>query len=49
MTNWALCFIHRSFNAGIQSTQRIEGYNALIKQSVNKSITLFELSNNIKK
>ena len=47
MTNWALCFIHRSFNAGIQSTQHVEDYNTLIKQSVNKTTTLFELDNQI--
>ncbi len=41
--SWALCYTYRSFNAGIQSTQRVEGYNALIKKSVSKSTTLFEL------
>ena len=43
VTSWALCFTHRSFNAGIQSTQRVESYNALIKKSVRGSTTLFEL------
>ena len=43
MTSWALCYTHRSFNAGIQSTQRVESYNSLIKWSVKTSTTLFEL------
>ena len=47
VTSWALCFTHRSFNAGIQSTQRVESYNALIKQSVKSSTTLFELDTQI--
>src|SRR5881275_2631227 len=34
VTSWALCYTHRSFNAGIQSTQRVESYNSLIKRSV---------------
>ncbi|CAG8675883.1 14424_t:CDS:2 [Rhizophagus irregularis] len=43
VTGWALCFTHRSFNAGVQSTQRVESYNALIKKSVGSSTTLYEL------
>src|SRR5277367_5618593 len=43
VTNWALCFTHRSFNAGIQSTQHVKSYNALIKKSVKSSTTLYEL------
>ena len=43
VTSWALCHTSRSFNAGIQSTQRVEGYNSLIKRSVKSSATLFEL------
>jgi len=38
-----LCFTHRSFNAGVQSTQRVESYNSLIKRSVKTSTTLYEL------
>jgi hypothetical protein len=47
VTSWALCYTHRSFNAGIQSTSRVESYNALIKRSVRSSITLFELDTEI--
>jgi hypothetical protein len=43
VTSWTLCFTHRSFNAGIQSTQRVESYNALIKRSLKRSTTLLEL------
>ena len=47
VTSWALCHTSRLFNAGIQSTQRIEGYNLLIKRSVKSSATLFELDTHI--
>ncbi|CAB4490355.1 unnamed protein product [Rhizophagus irregularis] len=47
VTGWALCFTHRSFNAGVQSTQRVESYNALIKKSVGRSTTLYELDTQI--
>jgi hypothetical protein len=47
VTSWALCHTSRSFNAGIQSTQRVEGYNSLIKRSVKSSTTLFELDTHI--
>src|SRR5437763_17164966 len=47
VTSWVLCYTHRSFNAGIQSTQRVESYNSLIKQSVKSSSTLLELDAHI--
>ncbi|CAB5362544.1 unnamed protein product [Rhizophagus irregularis] len=47
VNSWALCYTHRSFNAGIQSTSRVESYNALIKRSVRSSTTLFELDTEI--
>ncbi|PKC06303.1 hypothetical protein RhiirA5_419745 [Rhizophagus irregularis] len=28
---WALCFTHCAFNAGMQSTQRVESYNGIIQ------------------
>ena len=31
ITSWALCHTNQSFNAGIQSTQRVKGYNLLVK------------------
>ncbi|KAF0468347.1 protein far1-related sequence 5-like [Gigaspora margarita] len=34
---WAFCYISRVFTAGMQSTQRVEGQNAIIKSSVNGS------------
>lgn len=47
VTSWALCHTSRSFNAGTQSTQRVEGYNSLIKRSIKSSSTLFELDMHI--
>src|SRR3954449_3086773 len=47
VTNWALCFTHRSFNAGIQSTQQVKSYNVLIKKSVRSSTILYELDTQI--
>ncbi len=47
VTSWALCYTHRSFNAGIQSTQRVKSYNSLIKRSVKSSSTLLELDAHI--
>ncbi|CAG8696555.1 3603_t:CDS:2, partial [Rhizophagus irregularis] len=47
VTSWALCHTSRSFNAGIQSIQRIEDYNSLIKRLVKSSATLFELDTHI--
>ncbi|CAG8856024.1 30465_t:CDS:1, partial [Gigaspora margarita] len=32
---WALCYVSKVFTAGMQSTQRVEGQNAIIKNSVN--------------
>src|SRR5207248_573409 len=45
--SWTLYYIHRSFNAGIQSIQHVESYNSLIKQSVKSSSTLLELDAHI--
>ncbi|CAG8565906.1 6030_t:CDS:2 [Funneliformis mosseae] len=47
VTSWALCYTSRLFNVGIQSTQRVEGYNSLIKRLVKSSATLFELDTHI--
>ncbi|CAG8696829.1 4267_t:CDS:10, partial [Funneliformis caledonium] len=46
---WVLCFTHRAFNAGIQSTQRIESYNSIIKNNVNGSSSLTELEHTIER
>jgi hypothetical protein len=46
---WVLCFTHRAFNGGIQSTQRVESYNSIIKNHVNGSSSLIELESVIEK
>ncbi|CAG8584661.1 6862_t:CDS:2, partial [Racocetra fulgida] len=46
---WALCFTHCAFNADVQSTQRVESYNAIIKNKVNGSSSLTELEHTIEK
>ncbi|CAG8790622.1 12157_t:CDS:2, partial [Racocetra fulgida] len=46
---WALCFTHRAFNASVQSTQRVESYNGIIKTQVNGLSSLLELENSIKR
>ncbi|CAG8737050.1 226_t:CDS:2, partial [Cetraspora pellucida] len=43
VTGWALCYTHRSFNSGIQSTQCVETYNSLIKRSIKTSTMLYDL------
>jgi len=47
--SWVLCFTHRAFNAGIQSIQRVESYNAIIKNNINGTSTLSELERTIEK
>ncbi|CAB4442956.1 unnamed protein product [Rhizophagus irregularis] len=47
VTSWALCYTHRSFNGGTQSTQRAESYNSLIKRSLKVTTTLYELDTQI--
>src|SRR5256884_3202649 len=47
VTSWALCYTHRSLNAGNQTNQRVESYNSLIKRLVKSSTTLFELDTQI--
>jgi len=44
---WVLCYTHRAFNAGVQSTQRVESYNGIIKNNVNGSSSLLELAENV--
>ncbi|CAB4425493.1 unnamed protein product [Rhizophagus irregularis] len=46
---WALCFTHRAFNAGVQSTQCVESYNGIIKNNVNGSSSLMELERTIER
>ncbi|CAG8675885.1 19562_t:CDS:2, partial [Gigaspora margarita] len=46
---WALCHTSKIFTAGMQSIQRVEGQNAIIKNSVNSSTTLINLVKYINK
>ncbi|CAG8725183.1 9737_t:CDS:2, partial [Cetraspora pellucida] len=41
--SWAVCYTQTRFTAGIQSTQRVEGINAIIKREVSHSSTLLHL------
>ncbi|CAG8782229.1 2866_t:CDS:2, partial [Racocetra fulgida] len=41
---WVLAFTHRFFNCGIQSTQRVEVYNAILKKLLNGTRSLMEVS-----
>ncbi|CAG8676923.1 7231_t:CDS:2, partial [Cetraspora pellucida] len=41
--SWAICYTQTRFTAGIQSTQRVEGMNAIIKKEVSHSSTLLHL------
>ncbi|CAG8722541.1 11565_t:CDS:2, partial [Racocetra fulgida] len=44
-----LCFTHCAFNAGVQSTQRFESYNAIIKKQANGLSSLLELVYNVER
>ncbi|CAB5310046.1 unnamed protein product [Rhizophagus irregularis] len=46
---WALYFTHCAFNAGVQSTQRVESYNGIIKNNINGSSSLIELERTIER
>ncbi|CAG8658331.1 8607_t:CDS:2, partial [Scutellospora calospora] len=46
---WALCFTHCAFNAGIQSMQRVESYNRIIKENINRNSSLLELEDAIER
>ncbi|CAG8830350.1 22999_t:CDS:2, partial [Cetraspora pellucida] len=41
--SWAVCYTQTHFTASIQSTQRVEGINAIIKREVSHSLTLLYL------
>jgi hypothetical protein len=40
---WAFSYISRIFTGGIQSTQRVEGQNVIIKSAINSHISLLDL------
>ncbi|PKY56945.1 hypothetical protein RhiirA4_428615 [Rhizophagus irregularis] len=42
--SWARCYTATTFVAGVQSTQRVEGYNSVIKRVVNGNTTLWQLA-----
>ncbi|CAG8812841.1 10041_t:CDS:1, partial [Gigaspora rosea] len=46
---WVLCYISKVFTAGMQSTQRVEGQNTIIKNLVNGSTSLINLARHINK
>ncbi|CAB4395149.1 unnamed protein product [Rhizophagus irregularis] len=42
-SSWAKSYLPFQFNAGIQSTQSVESFNALIKKSLNSASTLCDI------
>jgi hypothetical protein len=42
--SWARCYTATTFVAGVQLTQRVEGYNSVIKRVVNGNTTLWQLA-----
>ena len=47
--SWARSYFPFQFSAGIQSTQSVESFNAIIKKAVNSSSTLCDLEKAINK
>ncbi|CAB4384436.1 unnamed protein product [Rhizophagus irregularis] len=45
--SWASCYINKIFNCGINSTQRIESLNCLLKDTVQKNFFLCQLESEI--
>ena len=43
-TSWAKAYTSKMFTAGIQSTSRTEGYNAVLKKQITSSATLCDLA-----
>ncbi|PKY62133.1 hypothetical protein RhiirA4_488071 [Rhizophagus irregularis] len=41
--SWARCYLKQIFTAGIESTSRVEGMNAIIKKTVRSNSTLYQL------
>lgn len=46
---WALCFTHKAFNAGIQSTQRVESYNAIFKENLSGVSSLVDVERTVER
>ena len=47
--SWAKSYTPFQFNAGIQSTQSVESFNAIIKKAINSSSTLCDVEKAINK
>ena len=47
--SWAKCYTPFQFNAGIQSTQSVESFNAIIKKALNSASTLCDVEKAIDK
>jgi MULE transposase domain len=47
--SWAKCYTPFQFNAGIQSTQSVESFNAIIKKALNSTSTLCDVEKAIDK
>src|SRR5437763_7868607 len=47
--SWAKSYTPFQFNAGIQSTQSVESFNAIIKKAVNSASTLCDVEKAINK
>ncbi|PKC00502.1 hypothetical protein RhiirA5_382409 [Rhizophagus irregularis] len=45
--SWATCYINEIFNCEINSTQRVESLNHLLKAAVQKNFLLYQLANEI--
>ena len=48
-SSWAKSYLPFQFNAGIQSTQSVESFNAIIKKSLNSASTLCDIEKAINK
>ncbi|CAB5215287.1 unnamed protein product [Rhizophagus irregularis] len=48
-SNWAKSYLPFQFNGGVQSTQSVESFNAIIKKAVNSASTLCEVEKAIDK
>jgi hypothetical protein len=48
-SSWAKAYTPFQFNAGIQSTQSVESFNAIIKKTLNSASNLCEIGNTIDK
>jgi hypothetical protein len=45
--SWAICYINEIFNCGVNSIQRIESLNQMLKEVVQKNFLLCQLAQEI--